>query len=244
MNRFLAVTFLFFALCTIQVHAQASDPAYMPPSDWNSLKSQAVSGDAYAQVKLGVFYSAGSNNAPQDYEEAAIWFRKAAEAGNADGQLFLGGLYHDGHGVKQNYAEAEKWLRKAAEQGNANAQTMLQAMHAEPAFSFQQSLSSNIFLSLITEVLLGFILLMPVLMAILRIVAWFSTRGQSDKTKFSWEKLRGLAFVSAAFSMPLAILFALYEFFPNVAVYGIATLIFAPIYNILFKKKGAEKNKE
>jgi hypothetical protein len=57
------------------------------------------------------------------------WFRKAAEAGNADAQTSLGGMYDLGWGVPQNYAEAMKWFRKAAEQGNADAETSLGGMY-------------------------------------------------------------------------------------------------------------------
>ena len=44
------------------------------------------------------------------------WYRKAAEQGNAGGQLNLGLCYEKGEGVKPDKTEAIKWLRKAAEQ--------------------------------------------------------------------------------------------------------------------------------
>src|SRR3954454_1319801 len=53
----------------------------------------------------------------QNYAEAARWFRKAAEQGNADAQNHLGVLYDHGKGVTQDHAEAARWFRKAAEQG-------------------------------------------------------------------------------------------------------------------------------
>ena len=58
----------------------------------------------------------------QDDVEAVKWYRKAAEQGDADAQVFLGLMYRNGKGVQQDYAEAVKWVRKAAEQGNAEAQ--------------------------------------------------------------------------------------------------------------------------
>jgi hypothetical protein len=51
---------------------------------------------------------------PQDYAEAAIWFRKAADQGDAAAQSLLGELYFSGHGVPQDYAEAYFWLDIAA----------------------------------------------------------------------------------------------------------------------------------
>ena len=49
----------------------------------------------------------------QDYEQAAIWYRKAAEHGNAYAQLNLGCLYKEGLGVPQNDEHAANWIRRA-----------------------------------------------------------------------------------------------------------------------------------
>ena len=66
---------------------------------------------------------------PQDYAQAAIWYRKAADQGEAVAQWRLGSLYQAGHGVPQDYAQAAIWYRKAAEQGNADAQEMLGGLY-------------------------------------------------------------------------------------------------------------------
>jgi TPR repeat protein len=58
---------------------------------------------------------------PQDYAEAARWYRLAAEAGHPEAQKNLGFLYAAGKGVAQDQAEAEKWFRKAGASGNAGA---------------------------------------------------------------------------------------------------------------------------
>jgi uncharacterized protein len=52
---------------------------------------------------------------PQDYAEAAKWYRLAAEQGSASAQNTLGTMYHGGIGVSQDYAEAVKSYRLAAE---------------------------------------------------------------------------------------------------------------------------------
>ena len=62
---------------------------------------------------------------PQDDAQAALWYRKAAEQGDAGAQFFLGSLYLDGHGVPQDDAQGEAWLHKADEQGYAGARLML-----------------------------------------------------------------------------------------------------------------------
>ncbi len=65
-----------------------------------------------------------------DYAEAAKWFRKAAEEGDAVAQYNLGNMYSDGKGVPQDDAEALKWCRRAAEQGQADAQYSIGLLYA------------------------------------------------------------------------------------------------------------------
>ncbi|MBU4290605.1 MAG: SEL1-like repeat protein [Verrucomicrobia bacterium] len=65
---------------------------------------------------------AGATWAETNYVEAAKWFRKAAEQGDATAQFNLAACYHNGQGVPTNYVEAVKWFRLAAEQGDAKAQ--------------------------------------------------------------------------------------------------------------------------
>ncbi len=81
-------------------------------------------------VGVEEMYNCGENyyygrGVKQDYAEAAMWYRKAAEQGYAAAQFSLGWCYYNGQGVKQDYAEAVKWYRKAAEQGYADAQYKL-----------------------------------------------------------------------------------------------------------------------
>ena len=51
---------------------------------------------------------------PRDYAQAALWYRKAAEQGNAGAQEALGDLYDTGRGVSRDYAEAYFWYDLAA----------------------------------------------------------------------------------------------------------------------------------
>jgi len=88
----------------------------------------AEHGDAKAQLVLGVAYEDG-RGLPQNYGEAAKWYRKAADKGDAGAQYFLGGMYMKGRGVPQDYTEAAKWYRKAARQGNASAKDDLNALY-------------------------------------------------------------------------------------------------------------------
>jgi len=79
-------------------------------------------------MALGMMYNSGEG-VKQDHAEAAKWFRKAADQGDANGQFFLGMAYYSGDGVTQDYAEAVRWFRKAADQGDAFGQHALGSMY-------------------------------------------------------------------------------------------------------------------
>jgi len=92
--------------------------------DIASLRARAEAGDANAQYEVGAKYYKG-DVFPQDYSQAARWFRKAAEQGHPTSQFNLGYLYEHGEGVAQDYVQAVHWYWKAADQGFAPAQSNL-----------------------------------------------------------------------------------------------------------------------
>lgn len=57
----------------------------------------------------------------QDDQQAVIWYRKAADQGDADAQYNLGIRYADGKGVSQDYIEAHKWFSLATVGGEERA---------------------------------------------------------------------------------------------------------------------------
>jgi uncharacterized protein len=71
----------------------------------------------------------GGVGVPRDAAEALKWLRKAAEQGDAYGQLCLGSVLRGIGGVAKDDVEAAKWARKAADQGNVPAQLMLSDMY-------------------------------------------------------------------------------------------------------------------
>ena len=95
-----------------------------------ALKQKAASGEATAQVALGIAYASG-DGIQADEAEAVRWFRKAAEQSDADGEYSLGEMYAFGRGVPVDYAEAAKWLRKSAEQGDVRAEANLGVLYAK-----------------------------------------------------------------------------------------------------------------
>jgi TPR repeat protein len=72
----------------------------------------------------------GRQSIQGDYVEAAKWWRKAADQGDAPSQCDLGWNYLYGRGVETNYAEAAAWFRKAAERGNVIAEHSLGSLYA------------------------------------------------------------------------------------------------------------------
>ena len=66
---------------------------------------------------------------PRDYAQALVWYRKAADQGDALAQFSLGLVYDNGQGVPQDFAQAVVWYRKAADQGEARAQINLGVMY-------------------------------------------------------------------------------------------------------------------
>lgn len=87
------------------------------------LRGAADAGEPRAQALYGHILDISEFN-----EEAAIYYRRAAEQGNADGQFGLGSLYAAGEGVPRDVPTARKWFELAATQGHASAiNTLAQA---------------------------------------------------------------------------------------------------------------------
>ncbi len=90
------------------------------PLDFNTAQKLALHGDASDYNNLGMMYFNGEY-APKDYQQAVVWFRKAANYNHAEALVNLGMMYEKGHGVPQDYNQATNWYRKAAEQGHKKA---------------------------------------------------------------------------------------------------------------------------
>ncbi len=89
-------------------------------------------GNAPAQFVLGGLYSQGKG-VPQDDEQAALWWRRAAEQGMARAQNEIGVALSDGRGVPADPKQAVVWYCKAADQDYTEAQYALGAMYARGA---------------------------------------------------------------------------------------------------------------
>ena len=69
---------------------------------------------------IGFMYHRGMGVRADD-REAATWLLRAAERGQAEGQLMLGILFYYGRGVPQSYVQAYAWCELAESNGNGDA---------------------------------------------------------------------------------------------------------------------------
>lgn len=85
--------------------------------------------DGSAENNTGYMYFQG-RGVTQDFQQAMVWFRKAADQhNNASAESNLGWMYENGIGVDQDYEQAVSWYRKAAQQGNVAGQFNLGWMY-------------------------------------------------------------------------------------------------------------------
>lgn len=98
------------------------------------LKDAAGLGDVRGMVELGKVFSLGTEVFPADKAQAREWFKKAADAGDADSLYHLGFLAE--HSATPDKAAASEWYSKAmkafaakAEKGDRNAAFWLGLMY-------------------------------------------------------------------------------------------------------------------
>jgi len=85
------------------------------------LLARARGGDLAAQTELGQNYFIAR---PVRKRQAALWWRKAAHAGHAEAQYYLG-LSYNGVVLRRNHKRMRTWLERAAAQEWPEALTML-----------------------------------------------------------------------------------------------------------------------
>jgi hypothetical protein len=104
----------FIAACLAWPALAAQEDDEVQP-DLNALRAKAESGSVKAQTQLADFFI-GSD----DFTNAVVWYRKAAEQGDVTAQLSLASLLMAGRGAAKNPQEAAKWLRAAADRIETN----------------------------------------------------------------------------------------------------------------------------
>ena len=79
-------------LAAVLVALAVGAPLQAQTPEIDALRARAEEGVASAQFSLGFRYNTGQG-VPQDYVEAARWYRLAADQGYASAQANLGGIY-------------------------------------------------------------------------------------------------------------------------------------------------------
>ena len=94
------------------------------------LRAAAMRGDPAAAYEIAVRFAEGKGIAT-NYEEAAKWYDRAAQAGVIPATFRLGTLYEKGLGVKKDADIARRYYQQAAERGNAKAMHNLAVLDAD-----------------------------------------------------------------------------------------------------------------
>jgi TPR repeat protein len=109
------------------MYAQGEGAKPDPAAAQTWFRRAAEHGSVEAQVKLAeiaIF--------DEKYEEALLWFSKAADRDDADAAFNVGSLYYMGQGVDKDEAKATEYYRKAARLGMLEAKNVLKSLGQEP----------------------------------------------------------------------------------------------------------------
>lgn len=99
-------------------------------SKMKALIDRAESGDKQAQFNLGEQYESGKN-LPQSSEEAARYYKLAADEGHKQAIFKMAQLYYENRGVEPNDALAFAYADEAVRRGCDGAQGYLATYYAE-----------------------------------------------------------------------------------------------------------------
>jgi localization factor PodJL len=94
------------------------------------LRAAALKGDPAAAYEVGVRFAEGKGVAP-NFDEAAKWYDRAAQAGVVPALFRLGTFYEKGLSVKKDVDIARRYYMQAAERGNAKAMHNLAVLDAD-----------------------------------------------------------------------------------------------------------------
>ncbi|WP_291849672.1 hypothetical protein [Bradyrhizobium sp.] len=95
-----------------------------------ALRAAALKGDPAAAYEIGLRFSEGKGVA-SNFDEAAKWYDRAAQAGVVPAIFRLGTFYEKGLSVKKDVDIARRYYLQAAERGNAKAMHNLAVLDAD-----------------------------------------------------------------------------------------------------------------
>lgn len=92
---------------------------------YRQLRIAAQKGHPESQNYLGLCYEFGWHKIPINWNEAAVWYKKAADQNYADAEYNLGSIYEEGKGVDLDEDLALSWYRRGAENGSGSGMVAL-----------------------------------------------------------------------------------------------------------------------
>jgi localization factor PodJL len=95
-----------------------------------ALRAAALKGDAAAAYEIGMRFAEGKGVA-SNFDAAAKWYGRAAQAGVVPAIFRLGSLYEKGLSVTKDVDTARRYYVQAAERGNAKAMHNLAVLDAD-----------------------------------------------------------------------------------------------------------------
>ena len=111
--------------------AMSAGPAHDTQSDLGRLQADAAAGDPNAMYQLGLRFKQGKG-VRRNYDDAVMWFHRAAAADQADAMLELGVLHqNNGMGVPNDNSKAALWYGKAAKLGQGSAMFYLGTLYSD-----------------------------------------------------------------------------------------------------------------
>ena len=123
----------FAALISISAIAQTPGSEAAPAKlsgRAGELKKKALAGDTKSQLRLGLAFEFGDGVA-RNLDEAAHWYRIAADRGDPIAQTNLAYLYENGRDGVRDLSEAARWYMRAAVSGFARAQFNLGTLYLQ-----------------------------------------------------------------------------------------------------------------
>ena len=128
MRHSLACILACTCLAILTSHAQeqkdATAFAVEQCGDIDACNKLAQAGNAEAQYRVAKWHQF-EDKSDKHFEEAAKWYKLAAEQNHREAQFRLANLYIDGQGLPASYSSYLIWIEKSAKNGYSYAEYML-----------------------------------------------------------------------------------------------------------------------
>ena len=138
----LAFSLLAFPLSSAQIIDSQTGAICEPqPTDMNSVRAKAETGDAVAEYQLGRSMLS-PHPTDSEFASAMPWFRRSAEHGYAPAEYMYGGMFREGRW--KNPQQLVYWWTEAGEQGNVHAQLWLGVSYEQGRDGVERSYSKAV----------------------------------------------------------------------------------------------------